>query len=167
MDRNLREQRREREKSGMGRHGLRHHGAEDHGTNRHSREQHNGSRNRKGYRLLVEKPGTHLLFIGSRSCTRHKGTMKMELQQEGKLTFLILDDVDWITGSYLNEIEEAVRLVVSEIHPEKLILFGGCQIELLSADYATLTKNLSEELKTNIYFHKGCHFVGYDPYATE
>lgn len=121
----------------------------------------------KGYRLLLQKPGTHLLFIGSKSCTRHKGTEKMELQQEGKLTFLIMDDVDWITGSYLNEIEDSVRLLVNELHPEKLILFGGCQIELLSTDYITLTRNLSEELKTDIQFHKGCHFVGYNPYATE
>ena len=126
-----------------------------------------GRPERKGYRALVEKPGTHLLFIGSNSCTRHKGTVKLELQREGKLTFLILDEVDWITGGYLNHIAEAVREIAEEIHPQHLVLFGGCQIELLSTDYETMTQNLSKELGIEVRFHKGCHLVGYDPDATE
>lgn len=93
--------------------------------------------------------------------------MKMELQQEGKLSFLILEEVDWITGAYLQKIEDAVRLLVKELHPVKLILFGGCQIEVLSMDYEMVTKELSEELQTTVCFHKGCHFVGYDASATE
>lgn len=133
---------------------------------KHSR--HEGDRpQRKGYRALVEKKGTHLLFIGSRSCTRHKGTVKLELQREGKLTFLILEEVDWITGGYLNCIEEAAREITEELHPQHLVLFGGCQIELLSTDYETLTKELSQELGIDVHFHKGCHLVGYDPDATE
>lgn len=139
---------------------------ERHGRGHHD-GRHGGHREQKGYRLLVEDPGTHLLFIGSRSCTRHKGTMKMELQQEEKLSFLIMEEVDWITGAYLQKIEDAVRLLVKELHPGKLILFGGCQIEVLSMDYKMLTKELSEELQTTVCFHKGCHFVGYDPNATE
>lgn len=126
-----------------------------------------GRPERKGYRALVEKPGTHLLFIGSRSCTRHKGTVKLELQQEGKLTFLILEEVDWITGAYLNQIEEAAREIVREVHPQHLVLFGGCQIELLSTDYETFTQQLSKELGIEVRFHKGCHLVGYDPDAVE
>ncbi|MDO4308724.1 MAG: hypothetical protein Q4C77_18065 [Eubacteriales bacterium] len=115
----------------------------------------------------MEKPGTHLLFIGSRSCTRHKGTVKLELQREGKLTFLVLEEIDWITGGYLEHIEEAAREIAGEIHPQHLVLFGGCQIELLSTDYETLTKDLSQELGIEVRFHKGCHLVGYDPNAEE
>lgn len=135
---------------------------------RDGQEKHGGGRpERKGYRVLAEKPGTHLLFIGSRSCTRHKGTVKLELQQEGKLTFLSLDEIDWITGGYLQQIEDAAREIAEEIHPQHLVLFGGCQIELLSTDYEALTQNLSQELGIEVRFHKGCHLVGYDPDADE
>lgn len=126
-----------------------------------------GHPERKGYRALVEKPGTHLLFIGSHSCTRHKGTMKLELQQEGKLTFLILEEIDWITGGYLEQIREAAKETARTVKPESLILFGGCQIELLSMDYEAMTRELSEELAIEVRFHKGCHLTGYDPDATE
>lgn len=91
----------------------------------------------------------------------------MELQQEGKLTFLCMDEVDWITGAYLDQIADAAEEVVKEYHPERLILFGGCQMELLSTDFETLTKNLTEQLGIEVRFHKGCHLVGYDPSATE
>lgn len=136
------------------------------GHGRHG-EQRGGRPERKGYRALVEKPGTHLLFIGSRSCTRHKGTVKLELQQEGKLTFLVLEEIDWITGGYLEHIEEAAREIAREIHPQQLVLFGGCQIELLSTDYEAMTQNLSRELGIEVRFHKGCHLTGYDPNASE
>lgn len=152
------------------REGRRGHGDRDGGRNREGHEgrgSHGGRPERKGYRALVEKPGTHLLFIGSRSCTRHKGTVKLELQREGKLTFLSLEEIDWITGGYLGLIEEAAREIAEEVHPEHLVLFGGCQIELLSTDYQTLTQNLSQELGIEVRFHKGCHLVGYDPDATE
>ena len=129
---------------------------------------HRGGRpERKGYRVLAEKPGTHLLFIGSRSCSRHKGTVKLELQREEKLTFLVLEEVDWITGGYLEQIAEAAREIAAEKQPQHLVLFGGCQIELLSTDYETLTQNLSRELGIEVRFHKGCHLTGYDPDATE
>lgn len=144
-----------------------HHGHGNHKEEGRNREHRGGRPERRGYRALVEKPGTHLLFIGSRSCTRHKGTVKMELQQEGKLTFLILEEIDWITGGYLDLIEEAAREVTKEVHPQHLVLFGGCQIELLSTDYETLTQDLSRELGIEVRFHKGCHLVGYDPDAAE
>lgn len=132
------------------------------------RGEHRGKRpERAGYRALVKTPGTHLLFIGSRSCTRHKGTVKLELQREGKLTFLVLEEVDWITGGYLEQIEEAAREINEELHPQHLVLFGGCQIELLSTDYEALVQKLTQELGTEVRFHKGCHLTGYDPDATE
>lgn len=114
-----------------------------------------------GYRPLVEEAGNHLLFIGSYACTRHKGTERIQLQQEGKLTFLCLQEIDWITGDYLQQIEDAAR-TVGEIHEiRKLILFGGCQLELLNVDFSMITKQLTEELGVPVEFHKGCHLVGY------
>ena len=115
----------------------------------------------EGYSVLVQEPGTHLLFIGSYSCTRHKGTEKMQLQRAGKLTFLCLQDIDWITGSYLQEIEAAAEEVAALYQPKKLILFAGCQVVLLSTDVKMLTGDLSARLGIPVTFHKGCHLTGY------
>lgn len=116
----------------------------------------------EGYRQLVQDPGSHLLFIGSYSCVRHRGTERLQLQKEGKLTFLCLQDIDWITGDYLPQIEEAAQEVL-QLHPdiEKLILFGGCQLELLSVDMKAVSKDLAAQLGIPVVFHKGCHLVGY------
>lgn len=114
-----------------------------------------------GYRAFVQEPGSHLLFIGSYSCTRHKGTERLELQKEGKLSFLCLQEIDWITGDYLSQIEEAAE-EVARIYPvKKLILFGGCQLELLSVDFGLLTQQLTDKLGIPVEFHQGCHLVGY------
>ena len=116
----------------------------------------------EGYRLLVQEAGSHLLFIGSYSCVRHRGTERLQLQSEGKLTFLCLQDIDWITGDYLPQIEEAAREIL-ELYPnvKKLILFGGCQLELLSVDMKAVSKDLTNLLGIPVEFHKGCHLVGY------
>lgn len=115
-----------------------------------------------GYRQLVQEPGSHLLFIGSYSCVRHRGTERLQLQKEGKLSFLCLQDIDWITGDYLPQIEEAAREIL-QLYPDtkKLILFGGCQLELLSVDMKAISKDVSDQLGIPVVFHKGCHLVGY------
>ncbi|MGM9606497.1 MAG: hypothetical protein ACI3XJ_03220 [Oscillospiraceae bacterium] len=114
-----------------------------------------------GYSALVQEPGSHLLFIGSYSCTRHKGTERLQLQQEGKLSFLCLQEIDWITGDYLTQIEDAAE-EVARIYPvKKLILFGGCQLELLNVDFGLLTQQLTEKMGIPVEFHPGCHLVGY------
>ena len=121
----------------------------------------------EGYSVLVQEPGTHLLFIGSYSCTRHKGTEKMQLQRAGKLTFLCLQDIDWITGAYLEEIEEAAAEAAARYQPKKLILFAGCQVVLLSTDVNMLTQTLTDRLGIPVTFHQGCHLTGYGEALTQ
>lgn len=133
----------------------------DYRQNRHTAGGHGGHGRGDGYAVLAQEPGTHLLFIGSYSCTRHKGTEKLQLQRAGKLTFLCLQDIDWITGGYLQQIEEAAQEVTERYHPRKLILFAGCQIVLLSTDVKMLTQDLSAQLGIPVEFHEGCHLTGY------
>lgn len=135
--------------------------------NRRPMGGHGGHSRGDGYSVLVQEPGTHLLFIGSYSCTRHKGTEKLQLQRSGKLTFLCLQDIDWITGTYLQQIEEAAEEVVARYQPKKLILFAGCQIVLLSTDVKMLTDTLSARLGIPVTFHQGCHLTGYGDALTE
>lgn len=120
-----------------------------------------GGHSDDGYRALVQEEGTHLLFIGSYSCVRHRATERLQLQKEGKLSFLCLQEIDWITGDYLPQIEQAAAEVVNLYPIKKLILFGGCQLELLSLDFNMITRDLSAQLGIPVVFHKGCHLVGY------
>lgn len=114
-----------------------------------------------GYSVLCAEEGTHLLMVGSYSCTRHKGVERLELQREGKLSFLCLQEIDWITGTYLVQIEEAAVEVVRTYSVKKLILFGGCQVELQSLDTQMLTESLTARLGIPVEFHRGCHLIGY------
>lgn len=120
----------------------------------------------EGYRSLVRETGSHLLFIGSYSCVRHRGTERLQLQQEGKLSFLCLQEIDWITGDYLPQIEEAAQEVVRLYPVQKLILFGGCQLELLNVDFDMITGDLTRQLGIPVVFHKGCHLTGYGEEAS-
>lgn len=120
-----------------------------------------GGRGAGDYRALTEEPGSHLLFIGSYSCTRHRGGERLALQREGKLSFLCLQEIDWITGDYLSQIEQAAREVTETYGVKKLILCGGCQLELLNADMPAMAAQLTEELGIPVVFHKGCHLVGH------
>ena len=113
------------------------------------------------YSSLCQEKGIHLLMIGSYSCTRHKGVERLALQQEGKLSFLCLQEIDWITGDYLPQIEEAAAEVAGQFAVKRLILFGGCQVELQSLDTRMLTEELSARLGIPVEFHRGCHLVGY------
>lgn len=132
------------------------------GEKRHEKERGRGHGGRAGgYRILVQEPGSHLLFIGSYACTRHKGTERLELQREGKLSFLCLQEIDWITGDYLTQIEQAAEEIAECYAVKKLILFGGCQLELLNVDFGMITKELTDKLRIPVEFHKGCHLVGY------
>lgn len=137
----------------------------DHGHGGHGGRGHGGKGGHgghgEGYAPLVQEPGSHLLFIGSLSCTRHKGTERLELQRAGKLSFLCLQEIDWITGDYLPQIEEAAVEVAEQFNVKKLILFGGCQVELQSLDTGMLTGELSERLGIPVEFHRGCHLIGY------
>ncbi|MGM9521202.1 MAG: hypothetical protein ACI3VB_01830 [Oscillospiraceae bacterium] len=108
---------------------------------------------------LTPEPGTHLLFIGSHSCARHSGNRRVMLQQQGQLSYLCVQDIEWITGDYLRVINEAAREVVKMYKPEKLRLFGGCQLELVNLDFDMLTKELTEELKIPVEFQRGCHLI--------
>ena len=146
-----------RERGGYGGHGGR-----GGGYGSHDKPGSGYTNSNEGYRLLVQEPGTHLLFIGSYSCVRHRGAERLQLQKEGKLSFLCLQDIDWITGDYLPQIEEAAQEVL-QLYPgiKKLILFGGCQLELLSVDMKAVSKDLTCLLGIPVVFHKGCHLVGY------
>lgn len=112
------------------------------------------------YTAMAKTPGIHLLFIGALACTRHRSFEMIELQKQGRLSFLCLDEVDFITGGYLSKIEQAILEIAEEKKPTGFLLTPGCQSALLSTDYQLLTQDLEKRLGIPIRVHEACHLCG-------
>lgn len=102
------------------------------------------------------------IYMGALSCMRHRGEEFYELQRRGRLAYLILNDIDYITGDYIAKLKEAVRLVKEKHDPSVIQIAAGCQGTLLSTDYDMLKTELEAELKTKILIDKNCHLLGFD-----
>lgn len=105
-------------------------------------------------------PETQILFIGAMACTRHRAQELTELQKQGRLSFLCLDEVDFITGRYLSKIEEAITELVEARHPGGIYLTAGCQAALLSTDWQLLIDKMEAQTGVPIRAHTGCHLCG-------
>lgn len=105
-------------------------------------------------------PETQILFIGAMACTRHRAQELSDLQKQGRLSFLCLDEVDFITGRYLSKIEEAITELVEARHPGGIYLTAGCQAALLSTDWQLLIDKMEAQTGVPIRAHTGCHLCG-------
>lgn len=123
----------------------------------------NTSRPRTGvYSMLARIPGAHLIFVGALSCLRHRNGEMITQQQGGKLSLLLMQDVDFVTGRYLDKIKEACRQVAETRKPEAIILLTGCQSVLLSTDYGMITTEMEAELGIPVRANEGCYLCGFD-----
>ena len=104
----------------------------------------------------------HIIYVGALSCMRHRGQEFTQLQREGRLSYLILNEIDYISGDYLEKIKDAAREIAAEEHPSALNLAVGCQGALLSTDYRMLIGELEKELSIPVRIDENCHLLGYD-----
>jgi nitrogenase molybdenum-cofactor synthesis protein NifE len=112
------------------------------------------------YTAMAKAPGIHLLFVGALACTRHRSNELVELQKQGRLSFLCLDEVDFVTGNYITKIEQSITEIVNEAHPSGILIAPGCQSALLSTDYKLMVDKLTKELGVPICVHEACHLCG-------
>ncbi|WP_455436201.1 hypothetical protein [Hungatella hathewayi] len=102
------------------------------------------------------RPGEQILYIGSYACTRHRANELAELQQKEQLAYLCLDEVDFITGDYIQKMMEAVRKVAKERNALSMLLHPGCQCALLSTDFTMIAQELTEALGIPVRVHDSC-----------
>lgn len=112
------------------------------------------------YTAMAKTPGIHLLFVGALACTRHRSFEMIQLQKEGRMSLLCLDEVDFITGNYLDKIEQAIEEIAEEKKPTGFLLTPGCQSALLSTDYQLMVERLTKKLGIPIHVHEACHLCG-------
>lgn len=114
----------------------------------------------ENYRLPDESR-VYEIHMGALSCMRHRGKEFYELQQQHKLAFLIMDEVDFVTGAYIDEIKQAAHEVFEKYHPKAIRISAGCQGALLSTDYDAMERELSQELGITVIVDRNCHLLGY------
>ncbi|MCC8121072.1 MAG: hypothetical protein LIO42_03600 [Oscillospiraceae bacterium] len=111
---------------------------------------------------LMQVPGLQVIQFSALACTRHKSTELVSMQRRGRLSFLLLSEVDVVTGDYLNQIAQAAQEIVRERRATGIALLTGCQTALLSTDYRLLEQELSEQTGVPVRVHDGCRLCGMD-----
>jgi len=111
---------------------------------------------------LSKIPGIQLIYVSALACTRHRGNELVNLQRQGVLSFLLFDEIDMITGDYINKTKQAAAQIAAERSPTGIILMTGCQSALLSTDYKLLSKEIEQEIAIPIRVHDGCRLCSFD-----
>ncbi len=111
---------------------------------------------------LLQVPGLQVIQFSALACARHKNTELISMQRRGRLSFLLLSEVDVVTGDYLNKIAQAAEEIVRARGATGVALLTGCQTALLSTDYRLLEQELSEQVGVPVRVHDGCRLCGMD-----
>lgn len=106
-------------------------------------------------RLLMSVPGSHVMFVGPRVCSRHDILASLYLYYK-RTSQLVLNEADIISGNMLQLIDNAVEEIITkgEEKPKAFMIYTGCQDCLMGTDYSGIISDLKE--KYNIPFS---HFV--------
>lgn len=111
---------------------------------------------------LMKIPGVQMIYVSALACTRHRNIDFIEMQRKGRLSYLLFNEVDMITGDYITKTKDAAAEIAAERNPSGIILLTGCQSALLSTDYKLLTEEIEQEIGVPIRVHDGCRLCGFD-----
>lgn len=122
------------------------------------------SRRGKGevFTKLGRIPGAQMIYVSALACTRHRNVDFINLQRQGRLSFLMFDEVDMVTGDYIDKTKQAAAEIAAERSPSGIVLLTGCQSALLSTDYKLLTDEIEGEIGVPVRVHDGCRLCGFD-----
>ena len=107
-------------------------------------------------------PGVQMIYVSALACTRHRNIDFITLQRQGRLSFLMFDEVDMVTGDYISKTKHAAAEIAAERTPTGIVLLTGCQSALLSTDYKLLTEEIEDEIGIPVRVHDGCRLCGFD-----
>ena len=74
------------------------------------------SRRGKGevFTKLGRIPGAQMIYVSALACTRHRNVDFISLQRQGRLSFLMFDEVDMVTGDYIDKTKQAAAEIAAE-----------------------------------------------------
>ena len=122
------------------------------------------SRRGKGevFTKLGRIPDAQMIYVSALACTRHRNVDFINLQRQGRLSFLMFDGIDMVTGDYIDKTKQAAAEIAAERNPSGIVLLTGCQSALLSTDYKLLSDEIEQEIGVPVRVHDGCRLCGFD-----
>ncbi len=111
---------------------------------------------------LLRIPGVQMIYVSALACTRHRSHDFIQMQRAGRLSFLMFNEVDMVTGDYIDKTKQAAAEIAAERNPSGIILLTGCQSALLSTDYKLLSAEIEAEIGCPVRVHDGCRLCGFD-----
>ncbi|MDC7239155.1 MAG: nitrogenase component 1 [Spirochaetales bacterium] len=101
-------------------------------------------------KTAVQVPEVQVLFVIPIGCGRHGAIAAMKDGTDSRIHYLLMEEVDLVSGDHLEKTEAAVRELVEETEAKGLILFTTCIDDLLGSDFEGLIEKMEEELQIPI-----------------
>lgn len=98
-------------------------------------------------RVACLVPEVEVLFVIPMGCGRHGAIASFSNQTNDKLSYLLVEEVDIVIGSHLEQLEEAIEEIIEERSPRGLIICSTCMDDLLGSDYTSLEMHIEEKYK--------------------
>ena len=93
-------------------------------------------------RVACLVPQVEVLFVIPMGCGRHGAIASFANQTSDKLSYLLVEEVDIVTGAHLEKLENAIDDLIEERAPKGLIICSTCMDDLLGSDYKSLENHL-------------------------
>ncbi len=96
------------------------------------------------FRMTLQVPESLMLFVSPGGCARHSGVSGMLHGYHRRSYYLQVEDVDVVTGEYMEKIPEAVdeMLATARPRPKAVLIWATCIDDLLGSDYERLVCDL-------------------------
>ena len=96
------------------------------------------SRRDKGevFTKLGRIPGVQMIYVSALACTRHRNIDFITLQRQGRLSFLMFDEVDMVTGDYIDKTKQAAAEIAAERTPTGIVPLIGYRSDYVYYDRA-------------------------------
>jgi nitrogenase molybdenum-cofactor synthesis protein NifE len=101
-------------------------------------------------RVACLVPEVEVLFVIPMGCGRHGAIASFANKTNDKLSYMLVEEVDIVTGNHLNNIESAVEILVRERNPRGILICSTCMDDLLGSDYGSLEKVLADKYQISI-----------------
>lgn len=95
-------------------------------------------------RVACLVPEVEILFVIPMGCGRHGAIASFANQTVDKITYLLVEEVDLVSGNHLSHLEEAMKLLIEEKNPKGLIVCSTCMDDLLGSDYESVERFIEE-----------------------
>ncbi len=90
-------------------------------------------------------PEIEVLFVIPMGCGRHGSIAAFANGTADKLSFLLVQEVDLVSGDHLRYVEDAIEELILEKNPRGMIVCSTCMDDLLGSDYESIERYIENK----------------------